>query len=312
MKPFVVWAVVLSWNGREDTLACLDTLGRQSRPPDHILVVDNGSQDGLEAPLRAAHPQVEYVFQPVNLGFAGGMNLGLRRALAAGADFILTPSNDTLLADRCLEKMLAALSERPRAAGAAPKIFLHEPPGIIYFNGGRFTWATLRPSHPGELRPERLPSRTAVREITFLNGCCPLYRAEALKQTGLYDESFVAYYEDADLSLRLRRDGWQLHLVPEAVVIHRHAASFQINAEPGLKGTVSPLKWYLMTRNRLWLLRKHGQWWQKFLGFSFVLASRALLMVLQVLRGRPRKAAGVLKGLWHGCFHSDFKASRVP
>lgn len=307
MTASAVWAVVLSWNGREDTLACLDTLTRQTRPLDHILVVDNGSQDGLEAPLRAAYPDAEYLFQPVNLGFAGGMNLGLRRALAAGAEYILASSNDTLLEKDCLRAMIAALESRPQAAAVAPKIFFHEPPGTIYFNGGCFTWATLRPCHPGELKPEPAPPSTAVREITFLNGCCPLFRAEALRRTGLYDETFGAYYEDADLSLRLRDQGWRLYLAPEAVVIHRHAASFRANAEPGQQGTVSPLKWYLMTRNRLWLLRKHGRWWQKALGFTLVAVSRSVLMILQVLRGRPKKAAGVLRGLWHGFLRGDFK-----
>ncbi len=307
-----VWAVVLSWNGREDTLACLETLFRQSRMPDKVVVVDNGSQDGLEAPLRQAYPRVEYVYQAINLGFAGGMNLGLRRALDSGAEYILTPSNDTLLREQSLEKMLLALEARPEVGGAAPKIYFHNPAGHIYFNGGYFTRATLRPSHPGELKPEKPPILTLPREMTFLNGCCPLYRARALHQVGLYDEGFGAYYEDADLSLRLQQGGWKLLLVPEAVVIHRHAAAFQANADQNMPGTVSPLKWFLMTRNRLWLLRKHGRWWQKALGIALVVSSRAVLMLLQILRGRPQKARGVLKGLWQGLFHAGFERQSAP
>ncbi|MEW6516896.1 MAG: glycosyltransferase family 2 protein [candidate division FCPU426 bacterium] len=300
MNPDSVWAVVLSWNGREDTLACLATLESQTRPPDRIIVVDNGSTDGLEAPLRAAYPRVEYVFQPVNVGFAGGMNIGLRRALEAGADYVVTPSNDTLLKPDCLEKMLDALRGHPQAGAVAPKIFYYEPAGTLYFNGGYFTRATLRPCHPGELKPDPNPQERAAREIGFLNGCCPLFRAAALKQTGLFDEAFHAYFEDADLSLRLLKDGWTLLLAPQAVVIHHHAVSFKKNAGPALQGTVSRYKWFIATRNRFWLLRKHGRWWQIMLGYLTIVVTRIAIIFTQVILGRPNKALGIIKGLWSG------------
>lgn len=301
MKAASVWAVVLSWNGREDTLACLATLESQTRPLDRILVVDNGSTDGLEAPLRAAHPCAEYFYQPMNIGFAGGMNLGLRRALAGGAEYILAASNDTLLEKDCLLAMIAALESQPDAAAVAPKLFLSEPPGTMYYNGGRFSWTTLRPYHPGELKPDPRPQETAARETAFLNGCCPLFRASALRDVGLFDEAFHAYFEDADLSLRLGKRGWKLLLAPGAVVIHHNAASFRKNAGlPVQQGTISPNKWFLVTRNRLWLLRKHGRWWQKALGYPLVAMVRLLIMGVLVLRGRPGKSLGILKGLWAG------------
>jgi len=298
MRP-KVWTVILSWNGREDTLACLETLAKQTVQPDEILVVDNGSRDGLEAPLRQRFPRARYLFNERNLGFAGGMNLGVNRALAAGADYIFTPNNDTLLAPKCLEYLSDALDRYPDAAGVAPKIYFYDPPGKIYFNGGYFTRATVNPRHSGN-REDRDLGKTEIRKTGFLNACCPLFRARALRETGLYDEAFFAYYEDGDLSLRLLKKGWKLLLAPAAEVIHRHGVSCQKNTGQNQKGNTSSTKWFLMTRNRLWLLRKHGRWWQKAIGVPFILASRSVLMVLQVLRGRPQKAGGVLKGLAAG------------
>lgn len=295
-----VWAVMLSWNGREDTLACLRTLKAQTRRPDTILVIDNGSTDGLEPAVRREFPEVAYWALERNLGFAGGMNVGLRRALEQGADYIVTPNNDTFLDPRCLERLLAALEAEPQAGAAAPKIYLEQPAGTIYFNGGFFSRATLKPTHPGENRLDPNPDDRTVREISFLNGCCPLFRGRALRAVGLFHEPFFAYFEDADLSLRLRAAGWRLLLVPEARVIHRSGVSFQRNAGPAAQGTVSPWKWFLLTRNRLWLLRMHGRWWQLTCGVPFVIVSRLLIAVVLTLRGRPRKSVGILRGLWAG------------
>ncbi len=297
-----VWMVTLSWNGRAATLACLESIARQSLQPEVVLVIDNGSSDGLEEPLRRRFPHVRYVPLRHNIGFAGGMNLGIRQALAAGADYVFTTSNATIFDPRCLAFLVRALADAPRAAACAPKIFLDQPPGHIYYHGGYFTRATLNPAHQDQFRPDPAPEEAAPRETDFLNGCSPLYRCSALRQAGGYDASFTAYFEDADLSLRLRRAGWQLLVSPQARATHKESTSYRVNAGKAMRGKVSPAKWFLMTRNRLWLLRKHGTPWQRMLGFGFVLCSRLGLVPLQVLRGRPRKAGAVLRGLGAGMF----------
>jgi GT2 family glycosyltransferase len=299
-----IWVIMLNYNGREDTLACLESVYRQSLQPETVLVIDNGSTDGLREVLPQRFPQVKYRYQPTNLGFTGGMNLGLKLALEGGAEFMLLPNNDTVLADDCLERLWQVLATHPEAGAVSPKIFLDENQRYVYFDGGHFTHWTLNPVHDGPWRAALMPMSAMLREITFINGCCPLFRREALERVGLMDASYFIYYEDADISLRLRQAGYHLFVEPQAIVIHEHAAASRRNAGPTLKGRVHPTTWYYMTRNRLWLLRKHGRWWQIALGVPLVLGSRLVLMLLQVLRGRPQKAVGVGRGLWAGLFAS--------
>mgnify|MGYP006298190757 FL=1 len=282
-----IWCVILSWNGREETLGCLETVAALRRRPDRVVVIDNGSQDELGPALKRRFPWVMYRHLPENVGFAAGMRLGMAAAVQQGAEYIWTLNNDTRLDPDCLDRLLEALAAEPRAAAVAPKILLADPPGRIYFRGGVFSRITLKPLHPGENRADPEPGDAEVRRMDFLNGCAPFFRVRALAETGGYTGGFWAYFEDADLSLRLRARGWLLLYQPRARVIHRHGAALQANAGPGLRGTVSPFKWYLVTRNRLWLLRMHGTIIQKMLGGAWFLAWSLFAGVLLAARGRP-------------------------
>lgn len=289
----LIWTVILSWNGREDTLRCLCSLRRQTLAPGKILVVDNGSSDGLEKALADSFPDVRYHFLPENRGFGGGMNAGFKLALEAGADYVLALNNDTILEPDCLEILAASLQANPGAGAVSPKIYFSGPGERVYFAGGDFTAATLNPVH-------RDAAGMAVREIRFMNACSPLFRRQALEAVAGYDERFFVYYEDADLSLRIRKAGFGLLLAPQAVVRHAHAAASKANDRKDYPGTVSPFTRYIMTRNRLWLLRKHGNGLQKLLGILFVGATRFGLLLLTLVRGRFTKAAAILRGLRDG------------
>src|SRR5215470_14085112 len=93
-KPLVA-VVVLNWNGCNETLACLESLIKLSYPPCDLIVVDNGSTDNSVAAVRSKYPNVEVIQTGKNLGYAGGNNVGIRRALEKGAQYILILNNDT-------------------------------------------------------------------------------------------------------------------------------------------------------------------------------------------------------------------------
>ena len=111
-----VTAVVLSWNGRERTLACLRSLEHVTYRPFSVLVVDNGSSDGSADAVAAEHPDVSLVRLGENLGFAGGMNAGIRAAFAAGADAVVLLNNDMEVEPGFVEPLVAALDGRPVGA----------------------------------------------------------------------------------------------------------------------------------------------------------------------------------------------------
>jgi GT2 family glycosyltransferase len=133
-----VVAVVLAWNGREDTLACLDALARSEFRGLETVLVDNGSTDGTSDAVATAHPGVEILRSETNEGYAGGNNLGLARALARGARHVLVLNNDVEVAPDAVAALVDAAERLPAVGAVNPKILFADPPGRIWFAGATF------------------------------------------------------------------------------------------------------------------------------------------------------------------------------
>lgn len=229
-----VAAVVLSWNGREDTLACLRSL--EDEDVD-VIVVDNASVDGTAEAVTG----VELIRNDENLGYAGGMNTGIRRALERGADAVLLLNNDVEVEPGAIDTLEAAV----KGAGAAcPVVVFADQPGRIWYSGARLD---PRRGYNGRHLTDR---PAAARETGRICGAAVLIPREAIEQVGPFDEELFAYYEDADWSLRARERGLRLLVVPEATVRHK------VSASTGGEG--SPLALYYSARNLLAVLERHA------------------------------------------------------
>ena len=114
MKP-AVCIVILNWNGWQDTVECIESCLRLTYPRFSILLIDNGSSDGSEQALRVSFPQIELIQTGVNLGFAGGCNVGIRRSLQDGADYVWLLNNDTKVEPGALGSLVEVLESEPSA-----------------------------------------------------------------------------------------------------------------------------------------------------------------------------------------------------
>jgi hypothetical protein len=238
-----VTAIVLSWNGRERTLACLRSLERVTYRPFSVLVVDNGSSDGSADAVAAAHPGLALVRLAGNLGFAGGMNAGIRAALAAGADAVLLLNNDMEVEPGFVEPLVAAVAGDPSCAAACAQILFEGEPPRIWYAGARFG---ARRGHSGRnvgYGQPPLPAATPPYPTDRACGGAMLFTGEVSARVGLFDDELFAYAEDADWSLRARRDGLHCLVVPASVV--RHAVSGSSGGES------SPTSIYYSLRNSL-------------------------------------------------------------
>jgi Glycosyl transferase family 2 len=148
-----VAVVVLSWNGREDTLACLDSLRRVEHEPLSVIVVDNASVDGTADAVAARHPEAELVRNAANLGYAGGMNAGIRRARELGADHVLLLNNDTEVDATFVGALVEAAAAHPDAGALCAKVLFAEPADRIWFAGADYD--PRRPARRGPLRLRR-------------------------------------------------------------------------------------------------------------------------------------------------------------
>jgi GT2 family glycosyltransferase/glycosyltransferase involved in cell wall biosynthesis len=209
-----VAAVVLHYGAADDTWLAVRSLLASRRSIDEVIVVDNdgGGPDvetnRLRAALRGVGPRVTYVRQERNLGFSGGMNVGIRHALAGGADAVLLVNNDIIVPPDCLERLEHSLTAVPRAGIAGPMILARSEPdrveslGLSYKRGsGRMRQRTARlPLTGGE--------RFGVRTVDAVSGCLMLVRREVLETVGLLDEDYFFSFEDLDFCLRARRAGY--------------------------------------------------------------------------------------------------------
>jgi GT2 family glycosyltransferase len=250
--PAVLAVVVLNWNGRDDTLACLASLrpaAEEAGRPVRVYVPDNGSTDGSVEAVRGAFPEACVIENGANLGFAGGNNRGWRAAAADGAGLVLFLNNDATVAPDVLRRLCGALERDPSVGAASPRIYKGVPPsGEVWFEKGevtpdRFRIAAHVPADSDG--PTGRPYNT-----DFACGCAMLLRAATLEATGGFDEGFFAYYEDVDLSLKLRAKGLHCVVVPDAAAWHRVSGS--------TGGGFSPASMFYTFRNGRYLARRHA------------------------------------------------------
>lgn len=244
-----VTAVVLNWHGRPDTLRCVHALAALSYPQLSLVLIDNGCAEFSAAELTAIFPRTQYLRTPVNLGFAGGADLGMRQALAAGAHYVWFLNSDAAPEPEALHELVAVAAGDPRNAIVSPKILLPAPQRLdsialrVDLRSGR-----LYLIGHDEIDQGQYDSLGAVDAVS---GCAMLVSRAACEQFGGFDESFFAYVEDVDLCLRARAAGWRVCVAPRARVVHHRAP-----ATTAARQSVSSL--YYATRNHLTLIRRHA------------------------------------------------------
>jgi GT2 family glycosyltransferase len=216
-----VTAIVLNYNGAEDTIACVASLRQCAYRELSILVVDNCSSDGSYQRLQQALDGAELMRTERNLGFAGGNNAGIRHALGRDPDYVLILNNDTLVAPDFLGALVAATEGDPGVGASGGTVCYHPRTERIWYGGGRFVWGrgSSFTDHVGD--DVAAVRGLAPRKVSFLTGCLMLIRTDALRKAGLFDERFFMYSEDAELSLRLIKSGYALLYVPAATIFHK-------------------------------------------------------------------------------------------
>jgi GT2 family glycosyltransferase len=217
--------VVVSWNGREDTLECLGSLNRNTGEDVAVVCVDNGSQDGTAEAVRRDHPEVALVENGRNLGFAGGSNVGIRHGLEAGSQWILLLNNDATIAPEAVVAFGRAAGDHPHAGVLAGKILFRGPGDRVWFAGAR-SWPGLgysgRPRGWGKRDGQRYGR---VEPTGRAAGAFMAMSRAALEAIGPLDEDLFAYVEDVEWCARARRAGFEVLFVPDAVAWHRVSAS---------------------------------------------------------------------------------------
>ena len=248
----LVCVVVLSWNRQDETLACLASLRPLLGLRRRAILVDNGSEDGTPDAAAVAFPEIEVLRNERNLGFAAGNNVGIRRALTAGADYVALLNDDTVVDPGYLEALVSAAGGDPRAGFLSSTILSHERRDEVWFAGASLSLLTGRSRHLGAGRLEREIS-PEIRETDRPCTCSMLVSRRLLEEVGLMEERLFLYAEELDWALRARKMGFHALVVPSSRVWHRLSTSTGC-APSGdahyysVRNTLSVLAWHAPLR----------------------------------------------------------------
>jgi GT2 family glycosyltransferase len=214
--------IVLSFNKREATLRCLESVRRLHYRPREVLCVDNGSADGSADAVASAFPEVHLFRSPVNLGAAGGRNLGIRLAGERFAyEYALFLDDDAIAGERLADELIAALEADPASAVATPKAFRGEAGDTLASAGGmrvRLGRGSISDIGAGARDAGQYDRSVTVDACA---GFAMLARRDAIERTGGFDDAYNPYgWEEVDFSLRIRANGATIRYAPAAVCWH--------------------------------------------------------------------------------------------
>lgn len=262
-----VSVIIGTYKTKDFALKALAALFASASLPKQIIVIDNNSGDGTVEALRAAFPQVEYVQNEKDLGYAGSNNRAMREFVTQPYVWLL--SSDTETGARSLEQLYQYMESRPEVAAVGPQLVY--PNGSLQSVGGFFPTPSnvffyllpvtklLPPVIRRKLKqiglfPQAIPANGL--ELDYVTGAAIFLRKKALDAVGLMSEDFYMYFEDTDLCLRLRRAGWKCVVINSDPVMHVYGGSFKTRYNKRrLKITLESLALFI---------KKHYSGWRRY------------------------------------------------
>jgi GT2 family glycosyltransferase len=242
--------VVLCFNARDHTLACLDSLRRVRWERFTTIVVDNGSTDGTTAAVRDGFPEATVIRCDQNLGFAEGNNVGLRAAFEAGTDYALMLNNDTIADPELVAALVHEAERRPDAGALCPMIHYLDPPDRIWYAGGRFDPRRIHNGQHTGYGDTDTGQYNSTREIGRATGAAMLVPRAVVEEVGYLDGMLFLQVEDVEWSLRMRSAGYRILFVPAGKAWHR------VSVATG--GEHAPATAYYEMRNTLAVCARHA------------------------------------------------------
>lgn len=269
-----VYLILVNYNGAKLTGDCLNSIleSKYDEQYDvHTVVVDNGSKVDETKALKQTYEDVIFIRSDENLGFAGGNNLGIKRALAEGADYVLLINNDTILDPSMLQRLMKNV--KPGTV-LTSKILYYSKPDTIWCEGG--TIDRKRGNAYNGKMGEKDTHNSENYYCDFTSGCCMMIPLEIINKIGVLRDDYFMYCEDTEYCLRIKQAGYQIMVVPSAVLYHK------VSASSG--GEDSPFSVYYITRNRLRLVKEHSELFD-FGAMRYSLVSRYIRMIQFALKG---------------------------
>jgi len=241
----LVSIITVNYNQTDVTCALLESLNKISYPNFEVIVVDNHSTEDDPKRIKQLYPNIVFIENPINYGFAAGNNYGLMKARG---EYVLLLNNDIEVPPNFMEPLVEKLEQNPGIGAVSPKIkFYYQPDTIQYAGYTPINKVTMRNTAIGYWEKDR-GQYDKDYETAYAHGAAIMVPMHVVKEIGLMSYIFFLYYEEADWCVRIKEAGYKIYYVGHSYVLHKESVS---------TGKLSALKIYYQNRNRIVFMRRN-------------------------------------------------------
>ena len=247
IKHSKVAIIVVNWKKYKMTTNCIESVIKCNYPNYEIILVDNESDTSKFSNFKY-RKKVKTILNSKNEGFSKANNQGIDYALKNNFDYILLLNNDTIIKSNLID-VLVKTAQAKKVYAVQPLIF-NSNKKKIWNGGGKINYFFGTFSNSKKVY-------NSFKFIEWLTGCCCLFDSKLFREIGNFDERFFAYYEDVDLSLRIKKNGYKIGFTSQTELIHLESASSKL--ENSIEGSLNPFVHYLNIKNHILIIRKHAK-----------------------------------------------------
>ena len=286
--------IVINWNSYKLSFDCISSLKKCNYSNFKIILVDNGSKDFSIENLSKDFKSLDIIKNKSNLGFTGANNIAISKALKENFDYVMLLNNDTKVNKDFLSFLVERLKNDNKLGAIQPLILQMGDKNKVWNAGGEFI--KLIGLSKVIDKGKNIKSIKSDKYYTeWISGCCIMLKSKVIKDVGLLDNSFFAYFEDVDWSLRIIKQGYNLGIDYRSIIYHHESGSSKSSSK-SKEGFLNPMVHYYNFRNHIKLIKKH----RNFFNLTFALVFQILKIVsfssYFIVRFRFYK----LKKMWHG------------
>lgn len=283
-NEYKISIITINYNGLKDTCELIDSITFKENM--EVIVVDNASTEDEASIISKQYPHVKVIRSSRNLGFAGGNNLGIKKA---NGKYILLINNDTYFKKFNIDSLIERLESSDKIGIVCPKLRFAWGCNPIQFAGYTpLSTITVRNQAIG-FGEENHGQYNTAHPTPYAHGAAMLIKREAIDKVGLMPECFFLYYEELDWSMMFTRAGYEIWYDPACTVYHKESQT---------TGQNSPLRTYYITRNRLLLVKRNYKGINKYLSYIYLIGIVAPRDIIKfTLQGRLDLVKAVYRGI---------------
>ncbi len=284
-----VSVITVNFNHNHITEELLNSIAKENTYPSlEIIVVDNGSKINPVTEWKGKYPNVAFIRSDINLGFAGGNNVGIK---AAKGDYLFFVNNDTEFTTGLVETLVKTLDDETKVGIVSPKIRYFDQKDMLQYAGYTdMNYYTCRNNCIGQFENDNGQYDKVTGKTGFAHGAAMMIKREAVDKAGLMPENFFLYYEEMDWCDHIKRAGYEVWVNMQALIYHKESVSV---------GKKSALKEYFMNRNRILFIRRNANFSQRlFFYFFFILVVTPRNIITYLKDGNTNFIKMLFKAIW--------------